>query len=241
MVRVPVRLTSSQLIPMRLLASPLLVLLNRAPDIQALQRGYLSRSFHRRNEWSLPHYNAQSCRMHAASGPLELDRENDGGDNRQPSPPSLLENLSPSPDCKVEQMSSTDLAYVGDAVYELSVRSWAVWPPKRTSDLQLQVVELVRGTYTGTACNGLDCARPATMPTPSALYSGIFLSRSSGAPVRPVAAAESRPCLCMHLDRAAGSGAWEELRVWVVAQPSQPVRLPRRDSAGGIDRVPVHH
>jgi hypothetical protein len=225
--------------PMRLLASTLLVLLNWAPDIQALQRGYLSRSILRRNKWSVSRYDAQSCRMHAASAPLEQDGESDGGDNRQPSSTSLLENLSPSPNRKVEQMSSTDLAYVGDAVYELSVRSWAVWPPKRTSDLQIQVVELVRGTCT--ACKGPDWAQSAAMPTPSTLYSGYFLFRSSRAPVRPVASAESRPCVCLHVGRTAGSGAREELRVWVVAQPAQPVRLPRRDSAGGIDRVPVHH
>lgn len=58
----------------------------------------------------------------------------------------LLELLRPPPSCKVEQMSSTDLAYIGDVVYELLVRSMHVWPPKRTSDLQTTVVALVRGT-----------------------------------------------------------------------------------------------
>jgi len=46
---------------------------------------------------------------------------------------------------KVEQMSVTDLASIGDVVYELLVRTYMVWPPKRTSDLQNQVVSLVRG------------------------------------------------------------------------------------------------
>ena len=64
-----------------------------------------------------------------------------------PSSSSLLALLRPPLPCRVQQMSSTDLAYIGDAVYELMVRSWAVWPPKRTSDLQTQVVALVRGAY----------------------------------------------------------------------------------------------
>jgi hypothetical protein len=58
---------------------------------------------------------------------------------------SLQELLLPSTSCDVGQMSTTDLAYIGDVVYELFIRSRTVWPPKRTSDLQLQVVALVRG------------------------------------------------------------------------------------------------
>jgi hypothetical protein len=58
---------------------------------------------------------------------------------------SLRDLLMPSMSCDVGQMSTTDLAYIGDVVYELFIRSRTVWPPKRTSDLQLQVVALVRG------------------------------------------------------------------------------------------------
>jgi hypothetical protein len=57
----------------------------------------------------------------------------------------LRELLLPSTSCDVGQMSTSDLAYIGDVVYELFIRSRTVWPPKRTSDLQLQVVALVRG------------------------------------------------------------------------------------------------
>lgn len=53
--------------------------------------------------------------------------------------------LRPRNDAKVDRMSSTDLAYIGDAVYELLVRSRTVWPPRRTSDLQMKVVAYVRG------------------------------------------------------------------------------------------------
>lgn len=60
---------------------------------------------------------------------------------------NLRKLLSPSEKCQVDQMSSTDLAYVGDAVYELLIRSTKVWPSKRTSDLQSQVVSVVRGAF----------------------------------------------------------------------------------------------
>ena len=58
---------------------------------------------------------------------------------------SLMELLSPISSCRVNQMSGTDLAYIGDVVFELFVRSRHVWPSKRTSDLQNTVVGLVRG------------------------------------------------------------------------------------------------
>ena len=59
----------------------------------------------------------------------------------------LLNLLSPPAKCDTDRMSSTDLAYIGDVVYEMLVRSNKVWPPKRTSDLQRQVVQLVRGEF----------------------------------------------------------------------------------------------
>lgn len=60
---------------------------------------------------------------------------------------ALLDLLSPPQASDVDRMSSTDLAYIGDVVYEMFVRSKKVWPPKRTSDLQQQVVGLVRGRF----------------------------------------------------------------------------------------------
>ena len=56
-----------------------------------------------------------------------------------------FELLLPPKTCDTDRMSATDLAYLGDVVYELFIRSRTVWPPKRTSDLQKQVVALVRG------------------------------------------------------------------------------------------------
>ena len=84
---------------------------------------------------------------------------------------SLLELFLPSEKCKVNQMSGTDLgalqlcrlfsrviplgkyltvvtiAYIGDVVFELFIRSRHVWPSKRTSDLQNLVVSIVRGKF----------------------------------------------------------------------------------------------
>jgi hypothetical protein len=57
----------------------------------------------------------------------------------------LYRLLRPDVSCDANRMSGTELAYVGDVVYELFVRSRAVWPPKRTMDLQQQVIALVRG------------------------------------------------------------------------------------------------
>jgi hypothetical protein len=68
---------------------------------------------------------------------------NTGSNTKQ----SLLEFLTPTKSCNPDQMSGTDLAYVGDVVYELFVRSRHVWPSRRTSDLQNQVVGLVRGEW----------------------------------------------------------------------------------------------
>ena len=75
--------------------------------------------------------------------PPEQDSE---GESLDLSSQILLEScLIPDPSCKVRRMSSTDLAYIGDVVYELLVRSRFVWPSRRTKDLQNTVVALVRG------------------------------------------------------------------------------------------------
>lgn len=76
------------------------------------------------------------CRFRSSSS-------SDDGENIH----NLHKLLSPSETCRVDQMSSTDLAYVGDAVYELLIRTTKVWPSKRTSDLQSEVVSIVRGAF----------------------------------------------------------------------------------------------
>jgi hypothetical protein len=58
---------------------------------------------------------------------------------------TLEQLLSPISNCDVNQLGPTTWAYVGDVVLELLVRTHMIWPPRRTSDLQTQVVSLVRG------------------------------------------------------------------------------------------------
>jgi hypothetical protein len=57
----------------------------------------------------------------------------------------ILTLLRPSPQCDPTQLSGTHLAYIGDCVYELFVRSKVVWPPKTTTALQERAVGLVNG------------------------------------------------------------------------------------------------
>lgn len=58
---------------------------------------------------------------------------------------SLEELLLPSSKCDVNQVGPTAFSYIGDVVFELMVRVRHIWPTRRTSDLQRQVVALVRG------------------------------------------------------------------------------------------------
>ena len=75
-----------------------------------------------------------------------IDDDTNKEDVVSSSSPLLNIPFLPSSSCKVDQMSGTDLAYIGDVVYELYIRTRTVWPLKRTTDLQQQVVALVRGT-----------------------------------------------------------------------------------------------
>jgi ribonuclease-3 family protein len=45
---------------------------------------------------------------------------------------------------KIQQISPASLAYLGDAVYELYIRTYYLLPPKRVSDYHQQVVAQVR-------------------------------------------------------------------------------------------------
>ena len=55
------------------------------------------------------------------------------------------DHLLPDSKCDVTQMGPTSLAYIGDVIFELFVRTRYVWPARRTSDLQNKVVNVVRG------------------------------------------------------------------------------------------------
>jgi hypothetical protein len=86
-------------------------------------------------------FRATSIALHLSS----ISNDESIADDNHVKIASLMQLFQPSLDVKVDQMSSTDLAYIGDAVYELLVRSKIVWPSKKTSNLQTTVVGLVRG------------------------------------------------------------------------------------------------
>ena len=86
------------------------------------------------------------------------DEENDSSDTtdnielpqtQQQDPSMFFELMSPIDTVKPEQMSASSLAYLGDVVFELFVRSRYVWPSRRMSDLQNKVVSVVRGKIHG--------------------------------------------------------------------------------------------
>jgi hypothetical protein len=60
-------------------------------------------------------------------------------------PSVILELISPISSAKPDQMSASSLAYLGDVLFELFVRSRYIWPSRRMSDLQNKVVSVVRG------------------------------------------------------------------------------------------------
>ena len=68
-------------------------------------------------------------------------------ESKQQQDPSFYELMSPINTAKPDQMSASSLAYLGDVVFELFIRSRYVWPSRRMSDLQNKVVSVVRGKY----------------------------------------------------------------------------------------------
>ncbi len=67
-------------------------------------------------------------------------------DNSLPSQDDLIsfcELMSPVSSAQPDQMSASSLAYLGDVVFELFIRSRYVWPSRRMPQLQNTVVSLV--------------------------------------------------------------------------------------------------
>lgn len=106
------------------------------------------------HQWVNPfhdHSNSNQIKYHAdrsIPGFRLLSNKDDsfsgGGDTIDPS--GLLELMSPIDSVKPDEMSASTLAYLGDVVFELFIRSRYVWPERRMSDLQNKVVSIVRGT-----------------------------------------------------------------------------------------------
>ncbi len=57
----------------------------------------------------------------------------------------LIELMSPVSSAQPDQMSASSLAYLGDVVFELFIRSRYVWPQRKMPVLQNTVVGLVNG------------------------------------------------------------------------------------------------
>jgi hypothetical protein len=57
----------------------------------------------------------------------------------------FFELMSPISTAQPDQMSAPSLAYLGDVVFELFIRSRYVWPNRRMPQLQNTVVSLVNG------------------------------------------------------------------------------------------------
>ena len=100
------------------------------------------------------HASLQTTLPSVLSAIANSDEDNDSSDTineiqlpqtQQQDPSMFFELMSPIDTVKPEQMSASSLAYLGDVVFELFVRSRYVWPSRRMSDLQNKVVSVVRG------------------------------------------------------------------------------------------------
>ncbi len=91
--------------------------------------------------------------------------------------PSLFSELmSPVASAKPDQMSASSLAYLGDVVFELFVRSRYVWPSRRMSDLQDKVVAVVRGKLHSTCITAINRHLSVQDPQPPpAMWLGWML------------------------------------------------------------------
>eukprot|EP01083_Nonionella_stella_P291230 991057_1 len=102
-----------------------------------------------------------------------------GVDTSAPPSPSLMELLMPDSKCNPTQMSPTSLAYIGDSVFELFVRSRYVWPSRRTTDLQKIVVGRVRAETQSTILQSFVASFPLTSEEQTILSRGRNAGSSS--------------------------------------------------------------
>lgn len=86
-------------------------------------------------------------------GPNESQHDDIRSKMRMTDDPSLFfELMSPVHTAQPDQMSASSLAYLGDVLFELFIRSRYVWPERRMSDLQNKVVSIVRGKDQVSVC-----------------------------------------------------------------------------------------
>ena len=121
------------------------------------QYSFIDITYNLKNQLSIQQRHA-SLQITTSSSVLSAvansDEDNDSSDiidniqlpqTQQQDPSMFFELMSPINTVKPEQMSASSLAYLGDVVFELFVRSRYVWPSRRMSDLQNKVVSVVRG------------------------------------------------------------------------------------------------
>ena len=103
--------------------------------------------------------------LHAISqnGPEESD-DNVSNEILQNDPSHFYELMSPIPSVKPDQMSASTLAYLGDVVFELFIRSRYCWPERRMSELQNKVVSVVRGEECPLFADAANVSIPLSLP-----------------------------------------------------------------------------
>ena len=120
-------------------------------DRRFLLNDHLSMQKHRHNmgrrETNQVHTISSSSTLFGEATSEERNSDDSVGNKHQQDPSSFYELMSPINTAKPDQMSASSLAYLGDVVFELFIRSRYVWPSRRMSDLQNKVVSVVRGKY----------------------------------------------------------------------------------------------
>ena len=98
-----------------------------------------------------------ACHSSDDSNFIKGDKSTQHTSHEQNDPSMFLELMSPIASAKPDQMSASSLAYLGDVLFELFVRSRYVWPSRRMSDLQNKVVSVVRGEISSECREVLHC------------------------------------------------------------------------------------
>jgi len=117
---------------------------------------------------------AQEMTLHLPSSALFAEDSPSAEDSskEEQDPSMFFELMSPIESVKPDQMSASSLAYLGDVVFELFVRSRYVWPSRRMSDLQNTVVAIVRAEAQSKLLQKLIESFPLTSTEQSVLARG---------------------------------------------------------------------
>jgi hypothetical protein len=109
---------------------------------------------------------ASSEKQHDLPVPLTKTAAVASSEELAADPSMFFELMSPVASAKPDQMSASSLAYLGDVVFELFIRSRYVWPSRRMSNLQDKVVTVVRGKLHFTCITAINRHRSQQYPHP---------------------------------------------------------------------------